>query len=187
MMSILDDDKNYISNIRHQEISKTLYQNKDKNVKASERREIKDEEINETNIKNNKEAFDNNKFNISKENIILDNGKKNHFKINGKLLSEIGFCDILKSYFCFKDKKTKLVNDCHSIIIEDMCLEKILKRIYSLENISNYYYLKKIKNKRFKMKKSKHKIQKKEAEDRHENKKNEERNFRINNNIVNNI
>ena len=102
-------------------------------------------------------------------------------------MSEIGFCVILKSYFCFKDKKTKLVNDYHNIIIEDMCLEKILKRIYSLENISNYYYLKKIKNKRFKMKKSKHKIQKKEAEDRHENKKNEERNFRINNNIVNNI
>ena len=187
MMSLLDNDKNYISNNHNQEISKILFQNKDKIVRSSEREEIKNQAINKTNITNNQEALDKSKFNISNENIILDAGKKNNFKTNYKLLSELCFCDALKSYFCFKDKKTKLVNDCHNIIIEDICLEKILKRIYSLENFSNHYYLKLIKNKRFKLKKSKHKIQTKRAEDRHENVKNEDRNIKINNNIVNNI
>jgi len=156
-------------------------------VRSSEREEIKNQAINKTNITNNQEALDKSKFNISNENIILDTGKKNNFKTNYKLLSELCFCDALKSYFCFKDKKTKLVNDYHNIIIEDICLEKILKRIYSLENFSNHYYLKLIKNKRFKLKKSKHKIQTKRAEDRHENVKNEDINIKINNNIVNNI
>ena len=102
------------------------------------------------------------------------------------MLSELSFWDILKSYFCFKDKKSKLVNLCHNIIIEDMCFEKIIKRIYSLENIS-YYYSNEIKNKRIKMKKSQHKIHKKEAQDKHEKEKNEDKSIRIKNNIVSNI
>ena len=69
-----------------------------------------------------------------------------------------------------------------------MCLEKIIKRIYNLENIS-YYYSNDIKNKRFKIKKSKQKKHKKETQDKQENEKekNEDRSIKIKNNLVNNI
>ena len=112
----------------------------------------------------------------------LDKEKNNLSNIDNKLLSEINFLDIIKSYFCFKEKKTKLVNLCHNIIIEDMSFEKILKRIYSLENIPNHYYSKKI---RAKMKKSKHKILKKGTQDKHGIEKKEDK--RIKNNIAINI
>jgi hypothetical protein len=186
MTSLLDQDKNYISNKHHQEISRILFKNKENNMRSSERREIKGEPINKTVTINNQEVLDKSKLNISKENINLDNGKKNQSNINDKLLNELSFWEILKSYFCFKDKKSELVNLCHNIIIEDMCFEKIIKRIYCLENIS-YYYSNEIKNKRIKMKKSKHKIHKKEIQDKHEKEKNEDKSIRIKNNIVNNI
>jgi len=184
MISLLDKSNNIISNRHQQEINKILLKNKEKNMRSSERREIKDETIDKTNNIHNQQALDKSKFNISKDNIFLDNGKKNHPNINDKLLSELSFFDILKSYFCFQNKKTKLINLCHNIIIEDMCLEKILKRIYSLENINNYYSN---EIKRAKLKKSKHKIQKIENRDKHEKEKNEDRNISIKNNIVNNI
>ena len=184
MISLLDKNNNIISNKHQQEISKILLTNKEKNMRSSERREIKDETIDKTSNIHNQEALDKNKFNISKDNILLDNGKKEQQNINDKLLSELSFFDVLKSYFCFQDKKTKLVNLCNNIIIEDMCLEKILKRIYCLENINNYYSN---EIKRAKLKKSKHKIQKKENRDKHEIDKDEDRNIRIKNNIVNNI
>jgi hypothetical protein len=155
-------------------------------MRASERREIKDEVIDKTNNTHNQEILDKSKFNISKENIFISNRKQNCQNINDKLLSELNFFDVLKSYFCFKDKKSKLVNLCHNIIIEDICFEKKIKRIYNLENIS-YYYFNEIKNRRFKMKKSEHKIHKKEIQDKQEKEKNDDRSIRIKNNVVNNI
>ena len=186
MTSLLDNEKNYISNKHHQEIAKLLFKNKERNMRTSERKEIKDQTISKADNTHNLEILDKSKFNISKENIIINNGKQNYSNINDKLLSELSFYDVLKSYFCFKDNKSKLVNLCHNIIIEDMCFEKIIKRIYSLENIS-YYYSNEIKNKRFKMKKSKHKTHKKETQDSHEKEKNEDKSIRIKNNAFNNI
>ena len=45
----------------------------------------------------------------------------------------------MKSFFCFKDKKIKLINLCNDIVQKDICVERILKRLYTLEN--NYYNL----------------------------------------------
>lgn len=53
-------------------------------------------------------------------------------------------CTIIKSYFCFKDKKTQLINISHNFINKDISIERILKKIYKLENI---YYLLSEKNK----------------------------------------
>ncbi len=186
MTSLLNNEKNYISNKHNQEITKILYNNREKNIRTSERREIKDETIDKTDNTHNQDVLDKSKFNISKDNIIINNEKQNYSNINDKSLSELSFCDILKSYFCFKDKKSKLVNQCHNIINEDMCIEKIIKRIYSLENIS-YYYSNEIKYKRFKMKKTKNKIHKKETQDKQKKEKNEDRSIRIKNDITNNI
>ena len=72
------------------------------------------------------------------------------------MFKEINYCHILKSYFCFKDKNSKLINICYNIITKDICIERILKRLYELENIDYYLTnknnkkLKSYKNKRFK-------------------------------------
>ena len=73
-----------------------------------------------------------------------------------KVLKKLNVCNILKSNLCCNDSKTKLINFCHNIIIEDMSIEKILERFYIIENL--YYFLSSeerhklmpIKNKRFK-------------------------------------
>ena len=79
------------------------------------------------------------KLNISKDNNILKIKKLNKININNIILTKINFCNILKSFLCFKDKKTKLINLCHNIITEDLSIERILERFYNLENI--YYFI----------------------------------------------
>ena len=46
----------------------------------------------------------------------------------------------MKSFFCFKGKKMKLINLCNDIVQKDICVEKILKRLYSLENNFNLLF-----------------------------------------------
>ena len=41
---------------------------------------------------------------------------------------------IIKSFFCCKDKKTKIINLCEDIVEKDICIERILKRLYLIEN-----------------------------------------------------
>ena len=45
---------------------------------------------------------------------------------------------IIKSYFCFKDDKTKLINCCDNLISEELSIEKILRRINDMEEQINY-------------------------------------------------
>lgn len=73
---------------------------------------------------------------------INKNSKKKNINsktTSNKVLKELNFLIIFKSYFCFKhqNKKIKLLNLCHSIITEDICIEKILERFYILENINH--------------------------------------------------
>ena len=57
---------------------------------------------------------------------------------NIKVLKTLNFFDIIKSFFCFKDVRTKLIDLCNRIIKEDICIDRILSRLYNLEKI---YYL----------------------------------------------
>ena len=71
------------------------------------------------------------------------NSKKiniNSKNTSNKVLKALNFLIIIKSYFCFKhkNKKVKLLNLCHSIITEDICIERILERFYNLENIYHF-------------------------------------------------
>jgi len=80
---------------------------------------------------------------------INKNSKKkniNSTTTSNKVLKELNFLIIFKSYFCFKhqNKKIELLNLCHSIITKDICIEKILERFYILENI---YHLNERKDK----------------------------------------
>ena len=86
-----------------------------------------------------------NKNKISK---INTNNEKN------KILKKINFLDIIKSFLCFKDKRSQFVNVCNNIIRQDMSIERILERFYNIEK-KNYYLsneekrkIKTIKNKK---------------------------------------
>ena len=54
---------------------------------------------------------------------------------NIKVLKNLKFFDIIKSFFCFQDAKTKLIDLCNRIINEDICIDRILIRLYNLEKI----------------------------------------------------
>jgi len=69
--------------------------------------------------------------------------ESNNIKLKDKKLKErninafknLTFFDIIKSFFCFKDIKTKLIDLCNKVINEDICIDRILGRLYILEKI----------------------------------------------------
>ena len=52
-------------------------------------------------------------------------------------MKNLNFINTIKSFFCFRDKKLKLINLCNDIVNKDICIERILKRLYILENEYN--------------------------------------------------
>ena len=54
-----------------------------------------------------------------------------------EVMKNLNFINIIKSFLFFKDKKLKLINFCNEIVNKDICVERILKRIYILENECN--------------------------------------------------
>ena len=55
-----------------------------------------------------------------------------------EIKKKINYLHIIKSFFCFKDKKTKLIDLCHNIVIEDISIERIFERFYNLEKAYQY-------------------------------------------------
>jgi len=53
------------------------------------------------------------------------------------ILKKINFFNIIKSYFCFKDKKINLINMCNNLVMKDLRVERILGRLYELEKLYN--------------------------------------------------
>ena len=104
----------------------------------------------------NSERVDKTKLNVSKNDIAYKNEKIKQIKINNKHIEKVNYFHILKSYFCFKDKKTVMINLCNDIIIEDMSIERILERFYNLEKL-NHHNLN-IKKEKLKINKSENKF-----------------------------
>jgi len=121
---------------------------------------------NESSIKVKSEIFDNsnnldnttknNKIKLCENNNkISDYNKNDKTNDKNKILKKIYFQHIIKSFLCFKDKKSQFINFCYNIISKDMSIERILERFYNIEKI-NYYLsneekrkIKRIKNKKF--------------------------------------
>ena len=94
------------------------------------------------NIRNEKEEKENTSYNSNEKNntkctnIYTDNkdfefDKKKQNKIND--LFKTNYFYNLKSFFCFKDRKTKFINLCHEAITNEICIERILKKLlYSI-------------------------------------------------------
>ena len=89
----------------------------------------------------------NNNLNFSKNTELNLNSETNfNDKILDKTFESINYFHLIKSYLCcFKDKKTKLINHCHKIINDDLCIENILEKFYISETINNYFLNKKHK------------------------------------------
>ncbi len=101
-----------ISNINKQEIS-------------ANNASIKSDEISEKSNDNN--------------NMFIENDKMKKVIENNKELKKVNYFHILISYLCFKTKKTEIINLCDDIITEDLCVERILKRLYNLERFCPYF------------------------------------------------
>ena len=88
--------------------------NSNSNIPYLAKKDVKDEiQLNSNIINKNSEV---------KENNIIDNSVKN-----------INYFHILKSFLCFKDKRTQIINFCYDFINKDICIERILDRFYNLE------------------------------------------------------
>ena len=79
-----------------------------------------------------------NKLNSSRnKNIYVKKVDKTNLIHN--IFIKIDYFQILKSFLCFKDPRSKIVNYSHKIISEDLSVERILKRLYRLEGIARFY------------------------------------------------
>jgi len=131
---------------------KKLFIMKDKSKESSIRKinsEILEKSNNLDNSIKNKEI----KLSLN-NNMISKNDKINVIDEKNKILKEINYFNIIKSFLCFKDKKSQFINFCNNIIRQDMSIERILERFYKLENVFHYFSIEKkrklrhIKNKR---------------------------------------
>ena len=131
---------------------KKLFIMKDKSKESSIRKinsEILEKSNNLDNSIKNKEI----KLSLN-NNMISKNDKINVIDAKNKILKEINYFNIVKSFLCFKDKKSQFINFCNNIIRQDMSIERILERFYKLENVFHYFSIEKkrklrhIKNKR---------------------------------------
>jgi len=105
---------------------------------------INKKKINQNSSKNsdnlNSEKSYESKLNKEKQNktIEFDSDKNNNQNYINEVKKKINYLHIIKSFFCFNDKKTKLIDLCHDIVTEDISIERIFERFYNLEKAYNF-------------------------------------------------
>ena len=129
----------------HKDIIKIIITNKEKEIIPSKKlKKIFD--IDDSNIEKFEKKIEQNqimKDKVSSKTSFETNNKdslsefENEDKNMIKVMKNLNFINIIKSFFCFKDKKLKLINLCDDIINKDICVERILRRLYILENEYN--------------------------------------------------
>ena len=150
--TIIDRDKKYLLGVQSYRINKLCKASEINNASSTERKKAQYESSDMINNKlENSERIDKTKLNTLKNDTAYKNGKIKQIKINNRYLDKVNYFHILKSYFCFKDKKIEMINLCNDVIIEDMCIERILERFYNLEKLNSHFS---------DIKKEKHKINK---------------------------
>ena len=119
--------------IRKNKKEKKLFDNTNVN---SEKKDIKNltEKSNVRDNTNNLFKL-NTKRDLFFEKKLLEENTNRVNKMKIAILEKINFFDIIKSYFCYKTKKIKLINYCDNFIMEDLCVERILGRLYDLEKL----------------------------------------------------
>ena len=124
-----------ILNESYNEISFNILKNN--NVKELLKNEKSEKNIDLNRASSKPENIANTEDNLKEIKISnLKDNQLNKTMIKTKLIENLNYCHIIKSFLCCKDKKAKLINLCNNLIEEDFCIEKILNRIYYLEKIS---------------------------------------------------
>ena len=150
IIRVLLNKENNIDEINHSQIQKQQNKKINKLFKNIEKNKISSLELIKSNAKSEEKI--NGFVNLeqhNKDNIKNKAINRNSVNESNKILKKINLINIIKSFFCCKDKKSVLINACHSFVIDNISIEKILKILYKLENV--YYIL---------LEKSKHKLKK---------------------------
>ena len=146
--NFFNKNNNYILNYENNNNINKKYINSEKTSERNSMKNIKtkiEEDITGKNI------LKIDKITNEEENDYNNNKNK---KIND-IFKKINYYHIFKSIFCFKDKKSQLIDICHQIISEDLCIERIIERLINLEmaynllDKDNENNFKLIKNNRF--------------------------------------
>ena len=71
---------------------------------------------------------------LTNKNANVDNNETRDKNSNSNVLDNLNYLHIIKSFFCCKDEKTKLINYCNDYISKEICLENLLLKLNQLEN-----------------------------------------------------
>ena len=130
----------------HKDIIKHIITNKEKESTPNKLKLKKIFDINDNKVEKSEKRIEQNQIIEEKANskislkilnkdcvLEIENENKNMIKV----MKNLNFINIIKSFFCCKDKKLKLINLCNEIVNKDICVERILRRLYILENEYN--------------------------------------------------
>ena len=134
--SLINESNNNIENKNHSLIEtnykeKKIFKDIRERAVNSERNNINKELFEKSNIKDKSNNILNNKLLFEKKETKRNVRKKQKENI----LNNINFLDVIKSYFCSKTKKLKLINICHDLVMKELCLDRFLYRLYELEKL----------------------------------------------------
>ena len=117
----------YIKEKNYQKKIEVTLENKEMISKNTNIRSINEnEKINKSNM--------NSVDDLTNKNANVDNNETRDKNSNSNVLDNLNYLHIIKSFFCCKDEKTKLINYCHDYISKEICLENILLKLNQLEN-----------------------------------------------------
>ena len=130
IITINDDEKNLFSKVNKLNKifgidEKTKKEKDQKETKIITKSEILESQISKTNFKKQNNLTED-EFERIDEKIIY-------------VMKKLNLWNIIRSFFCKKDKKLKLINLCDDLVNKDLCIEKIFKRLYILENDFNSF------------------------------------------------
>ncbi len=115
-------------------IKHILYRNNKANIENDDKNTLDNSNAKTTYLDNQIQVKEtNNNLNISAFNTLEKPPSNYNEEKVIKALDHSNYFHFLKSYLCFKDPNTLLINECHEQYKEEVCIENILKRIYDSE------------------------------------------------------
>ena len=118
--TLINRDKKHIIKVQSYRINELFKTSENNNITPIEKKNSQYESINMINNKlENSERIDKTKSNKSNNNMAYKNEKIRQIRINKKDIDKVNYFHILKSYFCFKDKKTEVIDLCNNITLKE--------------------------------------------------------------------
>ena len=97
-------------------------------MKNSESKEIISKNNNISSNENENMKYKTNQNNIEN----FSSNKDENSESNLKIFDSLNYIYIIKSFFCCKDEKTKLIGACHDYISKEICIENIFNKLNEL-------------------------------------------------------